>query len=78
MTADLAISGTTTDTFVNVECSVTLANPVQYVAWWMLTLPVETVYVTNVQIYYREFSEYFLIYYLVVGLFVSLFLLVCL
>ena len=59
MTADLAISGTSTDTFAGKACSVTLANPIKYVAWWMLTFPVDTVYITNVQIYYRRTSEYF-------------------
>ena len=58
MTAELAISGTSTDTFGGKTCSVTLANPIQYVAWWMLTFPVDTVYITNVQIYYRPDSEY--------------------
>ena len=35
LTADLAISGTTKDTFAGEACSVTLFNPTQYVAWWM-------------------------------------------
>jgi hypothetical protein len=59
LTADLATSGTVADKFVNVVCSVTLATPIQYVAWWMLTFPVDTVYIGNVQIYYRENSECF-------------------
>ena len=59
MTADLAISGTTTDTFAGEACSETLANPIQYVAWWMLTFPVDTVYITDVQIYNRYNSEGF-------------------
>jgi len=37
MTADLAISGEPDDTFGNGACSVTLATPKQYVAWWMYT-----------------------------------------
>ena len=59
MTADLAISGNSTDTFGGKTCSVTLAKPIQYVAWWMLTFPVDTVYIKNVQMYYRSTSEYF-------------------
>jgi hypothetical protein len=55
MTADLAISGTPTDTFVNGACSITLADS-EYVASWMLTFPVETVYVTNVQKQYMGAS----------------------
>jgi hypothetical protein len=62
MIADLAISGTSTDTFGGKTCSVTLAYPIQYVAWWMLTFPVDTVYIKNVQIYYRRTSEYFFSY----------------
>ena len=62
MTADLAISGGPIDDFGSVACSVTLANPIQYVAWWMLTFPVHTVYITNVKIYYRENSKFTLSY----------------
>ena len=62
MTADLAISGTSTDTFGGKTCSVTQANPIQYVAWWMLTFSVDPVYIKNVQIYYRSTSEYFFSY----------------
>ena len=62
MIADLAISDTSTDTFGGKTCSVTLAYPIQYVAWWMLTFPVDTVYIKNVQIYYRRTSEYFFSY----------------
>jgi hypothetical protein len=58
LTADLAISGTDEDTFDGEACSVTLFHPTQYKAWWMLTFPVDTVYITNVQIYYRGNSEY--------------------
>ena len=58
LTADLAISGATGDTFGGEACSVTLYSPTQYKAWWMLTFPVNTVYITNVQIYYRGDSEY--------------------
>ena len=44
MTADLAISGESGDTFGNGVCSVTLASPPQSVAWWMFTFPVEKCY----------------------------------
>jgi hypothetical protein len=57
MTADLAISGGPNDDFGSVACSVKLDNPIQYVTWWMLTFPVDTVYITNVKIYYRENSK---------------------
>jgi hypothetical protein len=57
MTADLAISGEPGDTFGNVACSVTLAYPKQYVAWWMFTFPVDTVFITNIKINYRYYSK---------------------
>ena len=53
LTADLAISGTPNDEFVNVACSVTLAG-IERVAWWMFTFPVNTVFITNVKINYRH------------------------
>jgi hypothetical protein len=56
MTADLAISGSTTDTFGSGACSVTLADS-EYVAWWMYTFPVDTVFITNVKINYRSSSK---------------------
>ena len=56
MTADLAISGTPTDTFGTGTCSVTLADS-EYVAWWMYTFPVDTVFITNVKINYRSNSK---------------------
>ena len=57
MTADLAISGKPYDMFRNGECSVTLADPPQYVAWWMFTFPVDTVFITNVKINYQYNSK---------------------
>lgn len=57
LTADLAISGTEHDTFSGLGCSVTLANPPQYVAWWMLTFPVDAVFITNVKINYRSYCK---------------------
>jgi hypothetical protein len=53
LTADLAINGGPTDTLGNEGCSITWYKPFQRFAWWMLTFPVDTVYVTNVKIYYR-------------------------
>jgi hypothetical protein len=58
LTADLAITGEPTHDFNNASCSTTLTNPKQYVAWWMLTFPVDTIYITNVKIYYRYNSKY--------------------
>jgi len=56
MTADLAISGGPGDIFENGACSGTLTT--QYVAWWMFTFPVDTVFITNVIINYRPNSRY--------------------
>ena len=58
MTADLAISGTPDDTFGGEACSVTLGSPPQTVAWWMLTFPVDTMFITNVKINYRYNSKF--------------------
>ena len=57
LTADLAISGTPNDKFVEEACSLTLANPPPSVAWWMFTFPVDTVFITNVKINYRYNSK---------------------
>ena len=56
MTADLAISGEPDDMFGDGACSVTLASG-HYVAWWMFTFPVDTVFITNVKINYRFNSK---------------------
>ena len=56
LTADLAITGGSTDTLVNGGCAMTSFKPPQPVAWWMLSFPVDEVYVTNVKIYYSKFS----------------------
>ena len=56
MTADLAISGEPNDLFGNGACSVTL-DGTKYVAWWMYTFPVDTVFITNVKINYRINSK---------------------
>ena len=58
LTADLAITGGPTHDFNSASCSTTLTDPKQYVAWWMLTFPVDTIYITNVKIYYRDNSKY--------------------
>ena len=54
MTADLAITGGRTHDFYNESCATTGYPPPDYFAWWMLTFPVDTVYVTNITIYYRK------------------------
>jgi hypothetical protein len=56
--ADLAISDGPNDIFDTLACSITWYTPFQRFAWWMLTFPVNTVYVTNVTIYYRESSKF--------------------
>ena len=58
LTADVAISGGRSDTFDTLTCSITWYEPFQRFAWWMFTFPVDTVYVTNVTIYYRESSKF--------------------
>jgi hypothetical protein len=57
-TADLAVSGGRNDIAHTSRCSITWYMPFQRVAWWMLTFPVNTVYVTNVTIYYRSISKF--------------------
>ena len=57
MTADLAITGGRTHNFYGLSCATTRYSPTQYVAWWMFTLPVDTVYITTVNIYYRYNSK---------------------
>jgi hypothetical protein len=60
MTADLAVTGGRTNTILSLSCSVTQPKPKRYVAWWMLMFPVDTVYITNVLIYYRGNSKFFI------------------
>jgi hypothetical protein len=60
MTADLAVTGGRTHDLLSVSCSMTQTFPKQYVAWWMLTFPVDTVYITKVLIYYRGNSKFFI------------------
>ena len=58
LTTDLAINGGPANTFSNPGCYVTWSRPFQRFAWWMLTFPLDTVYVTNVTIYYRSNSKF--------------------
>ena len=60
MTADLAVTGGRTHNLLSLSCSMTQADPKLNVAWWMLTFPVDTVYITNVLIYYRGNSKFFI------------------
>ena len=60
MTADLAVTGGRTHDLLSLSCSITQADPKLYVAWWILSFPVDTVYITNVLIYYRENSKFFI------------------
>ena len=57
LTADLAITGGPTHDFNSISCTTTIPTPVQYAAW--LTFPVDTVYITIVKIYYREYSKFY-------------------
>ena len=59
MTADLAITGKRTDKAKSGQCAVTGYPSPDYFVWWMLTFPVDTVYVTNVRIYYRDNSKFY-------------------
>ena len=62
LTADLAITGGRTHDFASRSCALTQYSPTQYTAWWMLTFPVDTVYITNVLIYFRGPSKFFFSY----------------
>jgi hypothetical protein len=57
LVANLAITGGPTHAFSSTSCATTATEPTRYVAWWMLAFPVDTVYITNVQIYYRSNSK---------------------
>ena len=58
MTADLAITGGPTHEFYSRSCTTANASPKQYVAWWMLTFHLYTVYITTVKFYYRDPSKF--------------------
>ena len=62
LTSDLAITGGRTHSFISKSCALTLYSPTQYTAWWMLTFPVDTVYITKVLIYFRGGSKFFFSY----------------
>lgn len=57
MTADLAITGGPTHLLTSKSCALTLYEPTQYTAWWMLTFP-DIIYITNVLIYFRSNGKY--------------------
>ena len=54
--ADLAVTDGPTNDFSSVYCATTAGN--QYTAWWMLAFPENTIYFTNVKIFYRSNSKY--------------------
>ena len=54
--AHLAVTGGPTNDFSNRSCSATAGN--QYTAWWMPAFPGNTIYFTNVKIFYRDISKY--------------------
>ena len=66
LTADLAITGGPTHEFYRRLCATTNALLTQSIAWWMLTFPVDAVYITTVKIDFRDSNK-----------FISLFLVVC-
>ena len=54
--ADLAVTGEPTNDFNSKSCATTEDD--QYTAWWMLTFLGNTIYFTNVKIFYRSNSKY--------------------
>ena len=57
MTADLAITDGSAHDCYGLACATTRYGPTQYVAWWMLTFPVNTVYIMTVNMYYQYNSK---------------------
>jgi hypothetical protein len=57
-TADLAVNFGSTETPYDGGCSLTRHNRYQRFAWWMLSFPVDAVYVTNVKIYTKDVSKF--------------------
>jgi len=54
--APLAVNGGPTNDFSSRSCATTATN--QITAWWMLAFPGNTIYFTNVNIFYRSNSKY--------------------
>ena len=54
--AHLAVTGGPTNNFYSKSCASTTAN--QYTVWWMLAFPGNTIYFTNVKIFYRYNCKY--------------------
>ena len=54
--ADLAVTGGPTNYFNGGSCATTEDH--KYTAWWMLAFPGNTIYFTNVKIFYRSNSKY--------------------
>jgi len=50
------VTGGPTNDFGSVSCATTATN--QITAWWMLAFPGNTIYFTNVNIFYRSNSKY--------------------
>jgi len=50
------VTGGPTNNFKSKSCATTAAN--QYTVWWMLAFPGNTIYFTNVKIFYRSNSKY--------------------
>jgi len=50
------VTGGPTNDFSSGSCAITGEN--QYTAWWMLAFPENTIYFTNVNIFYRSDSKY--------------------
>jgi hypothetical protein len=58
LTADLAITGGRTHDFLSGSCAVIQYSPTRYRAWWMLTFPVDTIYITNVKIFFQSDGKF--------------------
>jgi hypothetical protein len=56
LVARLAVTGGPTNDFNSISCATTDGN--QYKDWWMLAFPGNTIYFTNVKIFYRSNSKY--------------------
>jgi hypothetical protein len=56
--SNLAITGERTHDCLSGSCAVAQYSPTRYRAWWMLTFPVDTVYITNVKIYFQSDGKF--------------------